>query len=317
MKVSRPPVFGGLLSAAMLLGLLAPAFAQYYRPTVPNQSAAQRRWPQPSLLPPRQQPLRVAERPQPAASQSTTTQATSSLEIAPAQSGEHPLVPVLRWAADGLVNIEKVEDYSATVVKRERLGDTVGGYEYMFVKIRQRPLSVYTYFLGPPDLKGQECIYIEGQNDGKMWAHGTGLQQKMFGTVLIAPDGMIAMRGQRYPLTEIGLLNLVRRLIEVGEQDTKYGECEVKTFKNAKINNRVCTCIQVIHPVPRRNFRFHLARIFVDDELNVPVRYEAYDWPKEQGGAPQLIEEYTYLDLKLNQGFTDADFDTKNPNYSF
>ena len=62
---------------------------------------------------------------------------------------------------------------------------------------------------------------------------------------------------------------------------------------------------------------FHLARIYVDQQYNLPIRYEAYDWPKEPGAEPQLIEEYTYLDLKLNNGFTDADFDIRNPNYQF
>ena len=38
-----------------------------------------------------------------------------------------------------------------------------------------------------------------------------------------------------------------------------------------------------------------------------------YDW----SGKPQLLEEYTYLNLKLNNGFTDADFDVRNPNYQF
>jgi hypothetical protein len=125
------------------------------------------------------------------------------------------------------------------------------------------------------------------------------------------------MRGNRYPITELGLLNLVRRLLEVGEKDAQYGECEVKSFPNAKINERVCTCLQIVHPVPRRNFLFNVARIFVDDELNVPIRYEAYDWPEQAGGQPELIEEYTYLNLKLNNGFTDADFDIRNPNYGF
>ena len=41
------------------------------------------------------------------------------------------------------------------------------------------------------------------------------------------------------------------------------------------------------------------------------------DWPREKGGPPELLEEYTYLDLKLNNGFTDADFDTQNPGYRF
>ena len=31
----------------------------------------------------------------------------------------------------------------------------------------------------------------------------------------------------------------------------------------------------------------------------------------------QLLEEYTYTNIKINVGLTDADFDTKNPNYKF
>jgi hypothetical protein len=237
--------------------------------------------------------------------------------LAPQALNEHPLAPAVRWAAEGLPGLEAVHDYSATVVKRERIGNKIGEHEYMFTKIRHHPFSVYMYFLGPPDLKGQEVVFVQGKNNGNMWAHGTGMQEKLFGTVSLKPDGMIAMRGQRYPLTEIGLLNMVRRLVEVGKQDMQYGECEVKYFQGAKINDRTCTCIQVVHPVPRRNFLFHLARIFVDEELNLPLRYESYDWPKEKGGQPQLLEEYTYLNLKLNNGFTDEDFDTHNPNYRF
>jgi outer membrane lipoprotein-sorting protein len=79
----------------------------------------------------------------------------------------------------------------------------------------------------------------------------------------------------------------------------------------------VCTCIEVLHPVPRKNFRFHLARVFVDDTLNLPIRYEAYDWAKDAKGKPELIEEYTYLNLKVNPGLSDADFDIHNPSYHF
>ncbi len=230
---------------------------------------------------------------------------------------EHPLMPAIRWAYSGIQDIEKIQDYSAVMVKRERIGDRLNDPEYMFIKVRHKPMSVYMYFLEPASLKGQEVIWVEGQNDGKMWAHPGGLRNKLIGTVSLDPTGLIAMQGNRYPVTEIGVLNLVRRLIEVGEQDTQYGECEVKFFEGAKINDRVCTCIQVVHPVARRNFRFHLARIYVDKELNIPIRYESYDWPRESGGKPQLIEEYTYLNVKINNGFTDEDFDVRNSKYSF
>ena len=233
-----------------------------------------------------------------------------------AQPNEHPLMPVLRWGQKGIKIAEQIQDYSATMVKRERIDGKIGEPEYMFIKIRHKPLSVYLYCLKPDHLKGQEALWIQGQNNGKMWGHAQGIR-KVFGTVPLDPNGPIAMKGNRYPITEIGLLNLVRRLVEEGEKDTHYGECEVKYFQNAKINGRSCTCIQVVHPVPRRNFQFHLARIFVDDDYSLPVRFEAYDWPAQQGGQPELIEEYTYVNIKMNNGFTDADFDLRNPAYGF
>src|SRR5208282_5722573 len=267
---------------------------------------------QPEQTPPAGGPnYRVADR------SDAATQITGSAQMRPGDPNEHPLMPAMRWAREGLQGIEKIQDYTATLIKRERIGATLGEPQYIALKVRHKPFSVYLGFLAPAAIKGRECLYIEGVNSGKMWAHDNGIREKMFGTVSLDPNGNIAMQGQRYPLPQIGILNLTRRLIEVANEDVKYGECEVKYFKGAKINDRVCTCTQVVHPMPRKNFLFNVARIFVDDQLNIPVRYEAYDWPRTPGGTPELIEEYTYVNMKLNVGLTDADFDTHNPAYRF
>jgi len=230
----------------------------------------------------------------------------------------HPLLPALELAERGLKGIhEKIEDYSATVVKRERIDGKLGEHEYMFAKIRQKPFSVYLSFLGPDSVKGQEVLYVDGRNDGNMLAHAGSGVRALVGTVSLKPQSMLAMAGQRYPVTELGVENLTRRLVEVARHDSQFGECEVNFYPNAKVNGRVCTCIQVTHPAPRKNFRFHLARVFIDDELTIPIRYESYDWPREAGGQPLLMEEYTYMNVKVNNGFTDADFDPKNNAYKF
>jgi len=252
-------------------------------------------------------PYRVAERARP-----TQDELRAMLTQQP---NEHPLMPTLRWARYSLHLMDNIQDYSATVVKRQRIDGKLTESEYTFVKIRQKPFSVYMNFLLPSTLKGREAIYVEGANHGKILGHGTGVQA-MFGTVLLDPTGPMAMRGNLYPITELGVQNLVRRLIEVGEKDAQYGECEVK-FMPTKVNGRPHTCIQVVHPVPRKNFLFHLARIFVDEELNIPTRFEAWDWPSHPGGQPELMEEYTYVNIKINNGFTDTDFDTRNPNYGY
>ena len=235
-----------------------------------------------------------------------------------AAAGEHPLEPALQLAAKGLASIQaNIKDYTCTMVKRERIDGKLGEHQYMFAKMRREPFSVYLYFLGPADVKGQEVIYVAGQNDGNMLAHAGSGVRAMVGTVSLKPQSMLAMQGNRYPIDEFGVENLAKRLVEVAQHDKQFGECEVNFYPNAKVNGRICTCVQVVHPVPRRNFRFHLARVFIDDELLIPIRYEAYDWPQEQGGQPLLMEEYTYMNVKVNQGLTDADFDPKNPSYKF
>ena len=120
---------------------------------------------------------------------------------------------------------------------------------------------------------------------------------------------MIAMRGNRYPITELGIENLAVKLIEKGNRDIHEGDCKVTFYNQAKVAGRVCTGIEVKHPEKRPPFDFYLARVFIDDELTIPVRYAAWSWPNAPNESPQLIEEYTYTNVKINQDLTDADFD--------
>jgi len=234
-----------------------------------------------------------------------------------AQTDEHPLVPVLNWAKTGRPKIAELKDYTALLSKQETINGEKQAAQAMEIKIRHKPFSVYLKFRFPRELAGQEVIYIEGQNDGNMWAHGVGLQRK-FGTLSLDPNGLIAGRGNKYPITEIGILNLVDKLVEVGEKDMKYGECTVNYYEDIKsAEGRNCTMIQVIHPIPRKHFIFYVARILVDNEFNLPIRYESYEWPTEKDTEPPLIEIYEYQRLRLDVGLTDEDFNIKNPKYNF
>lgn len=239
----------------------------------------------------------------------------------------HPLDPALRLAYQILQHIRSnVVDYSAIVIKREQIDGVLGDYEFMGIKVRNRkhvngtlatPFSVYLTFLKPATVKGREVIYVENRNNGNIVAHEGGMKGRFLPTVNLDPQGMMAMRGQRYPITDLGIENLAVKLIEKGERDKQRDECEVEFVKGAKVGGRSCTVISVKHPVPRPYFDFHLAQIFIDDEMKVPVRYCAYSWPEAEDGQPVVLEEYTYQNVKTNIGLTDADFDPKNPKYNF
>jgi hypothetical protein len=86
---------------------------------------------------------------------------------------------------------------------------------------------------------------------------------------------------------------MTERLIEVSTHEAQFGECMVQIKPHAKIDKRDCTLIEVEHPVRREEFLCHRARIYVDSVHDMPLRYEAFDWPAEARGAPVLIEEYT------------------------
>lgn len=251
---------------------------------------------------------------QPASSNGGVEQASW---ISPAAPSEHPWMPVLRWAQQEQATIDRdVRDYSATIVSRERIGDKLEEYQSIFVKVRHRPLSIYVHVLAPENHKGEEAIYVDGRNEGKLLGHATGIG-RMVGTVALDPQSPTAMNGHHHPINELGIRHLCQRLIDLGNNDVRFAESQIHFLAGLKLNGRPCTGVDVIHPVPRTNFQFHRLRIFVDEQLKLPARYEQYDWPQEPGGPPQLVEEYNFLNLQVNNGFTDVDFDPRNPRYGF
>lgn len=235
----------------------------------------------------------------------------------------HPLDSALQIAQAGLQKMRtQVADYTCVLVKRERINGRMGSPEYIYAKIRnqrvvdgkQQPFSVYMYFLKPS--KGREVIYVDGMNNNRLRAHEGGIGAHLL-QISLDPKSSMAMKGQRYPLTEVGIENLIIKLLEKGNRDRKRNECTVTFRKGANVNKRKCTVLEVKHPVRRPYFDFHIARVYIDDELKLPIRYAAFSWPKTPGGEPVLEEEYTYLNLKLNAGLADTDFDYRNPNYNF
>ena len=90
----------------------------------------------------------------------------------------HPLGPVHASVQKGLVRFrQQVQDYSATLVKREQVNGELLDYQFILAKIRTErrnsqgnvvvPFSVYLNFVGPKDLKGREVLWVDGKNDGK------------------------------------------------------------------------------------------------------------------------------------------------------
>jgi hypothetical protein len=241
-----------------------------------------------------------------------------------AHSEKTTLTDVLQIARDALAKIERdVHDFSGIMFKEEWDGEKIVK-SYMFIKFRQQPFSVYLNFLTPGDkeVSGREVIFVQGQNDNNLLVHTPGMFYSILGTMHLDPNGPVAMRGEHHPITDTGLASLCRELIQRGEaaghpRSGSAAKVGVRRYPSARINTRACTLFEIYPIWDEKTKHDYLARVFVDKEWGFPIRVEIYSVSKDRKQDPQLEEEYTYLDLKLNNGYTDADFNPKNSQYHF
>jgi hypothetical protein len=233
-----------------------------------------------------------------------------------------PLEIPLRVAGQMLEYLRSdVADYTATIVKQERVNDKLLDEEFLFCKIRNRstgdpaiPLSVYLKFLKPQSVAGREVIWVEGRNGNRLLAHEAGLLN--LATVSLNPTGPIAMRGNRYPISELGIENLLVRLIEIGQRE-ELGERIVRVDHDVEVDGQPVTLLTITFPQARGPRDYYEAKIYVHEELNVPMGFEGFLGPEEAGGPPLLVERYFYTSLNLNVGLTDNDFSTECEEYDF
>lgn len=249
---------------------------------------------------------------------------TASLTQQMFDEAEHPFDPLLDLAQVSLEKIdETIQDYTSTMVSQVRVDGKLHEEKYLLVKIRHArkenkkkiPFSVYTLFLKPQANVGQEAIWVEGKHDDNLVAHANGLLNvKRF---YLPPEGAIAMEGNRYSIRLIGMRNLIVKMADMAVDEREHGECTVTMKRNVEINGRKCTLFEAVHPEPRDHFEFHIARIYIDDNHNIPVAYEGFLWPEKEGEEPPLLERYVYTDIEFNVGLTDKDFDPSNEEYQY
>jgi hypothetical protein len=238
----------------------------------------------------------------------------------------HPLDRALSFAHDSLNQMrDNIDDYTAIMAKRERVNGKLSKTSYMNVKVRcartdargkKAPFSIYMKFLKPREEAGREVLWVDGKYANNLLVHQPGM---VIGrqTFELDPNGMLAMKGQKYPIYDAGLENLIVKLIEKASRDRAAGMCKVSYRDGLKLKGRACSLIELVHEEKRAPYEFHKAQVLIDNELNLPVRYTSYDWPSRPGAKPEILEQYTYINIKTNVGLTDKDFSPSNPLYDF
>ncbi len=225
-----------------------------------------------------------------------------------------------------------VGDYTCDFIKQERVDGKLLPKEHMALKVRNeierdgqivQPFSVYMKFMAPKNYKKREVLFVKGHNNEKILIKEGGTRGRFLPSVWLKQTNSMITSVNRYNITDAGMNKMIERLIEAATENVNCDqECKVRYFREgAKVGGHNCSYLEVIRPVrkpgPLGPNNVYLAQVYVDNTLNIPIRYAAYDWPTKVGGRPQLVEEYIYQNVVLNPGLTDADFDPKNKDYRF
>ena len=132
-------------------------------------------------------------------------------------------------------------------------------------------------------------------------------------TLRVDLDNPVAMKESSIPITALGFEALLGAIIEALDReiaaDPTGENTEVKIIKNVKINGRPSTAVRVIHPMQKDHLEFHIAGMFIDNQFQIPTRFEIYQWPTKEDGKPLLEAEFTYVDLKVNIDLPDSAFE--------
>lgn len=219
-----------------------------------------------------------------------------------------------------------LDDYTARFVKQEvDASGKLAEESEMVMKVQTRlrnesddaPMRVYLKFNSPESVAGREVIWAADLHDGQMAVHETTFLLNLK-TIWLDPNGVIAMQGQRYPISEIGLVKLVEKLIERGQEDIDDPDVTVSLTEGHSIGDTATQLIQVRRAKPsEREDDFSLAEISIDPERQLILQFRSFGWPESEGAEPPLIESYTYHDVKTNVGLSEQDFDPTNSEYGF
>ena len=199
----------------------------------------------------------------------------------------------------------RLKDYTAVFRKHERVDNNKIRDEQILVKF-QKPFKVYMKWID----EAKEALYVDGENNNQVLARCDGLLGLT--TWRFNPTAAVLMRGNRHPITEIGFGYILQVMDKDFNMAKQYGEVEVVKMEDETFDGRPSTVIEAKF-TPHDGRKYYAARMVchVDKEFVLPVGITCYDDKNE------LMEQYSYLNLKPNVGLTAMDFSKENKEYRF
>ena len=267
-------------------------------------------------------PLPLAPSPASSGKSVETVAAPTAASPAPAVD-PHKLTG--RWAMQvsmmlmqqGMEKFSQVPYYRAKFFKQELVKGTLLEGQEIDLKMGHSPFSVYMKFRSGD--KGRQAIYVDGQHDNQLLVQPGGVAGRLSGTLKFPINADLVMAENRYPVTQVGLVELARTITAKQIEDLNRNSpfyCELSD--DASFEDRPCYKLLVGFSVPVADREYRKAEILIDKELKMPICVRNFGWGPKGEPVPDeesLIEHYAYSEIEATDALSSNDFDPKNKKY--
>jgi hypothetical protein len=225
----------------------------------------------------------------------TSTVATSSME------------EPLRLIGAARRAFARVHDYRCTLIKQERLDGHLTPETVLALEARTEPNSVHLRWQEPTSYRGQEALYVEGKNNGKLRARGAGALG-LIGFISLDPDSPRAKGNSKYRISEAGLGYVIERYAAGWKLERKLDQSLVK-IDLGEFAGRACIRVEIDHPTRAEGLIYSRCIVWFDQLSSLPVHVENYDWPKDEHSPALLAERFSFVNIQTNVGLADSVFE--------
>ncbi|WP_353189394.1 DUF1571 domain-containing protein [Pandoraea pnomenusa] len=217
--------------------------------------------------------------------------------------------------ADALVRFLKAEsaampEYQYELTRHERINNQWQSTpDRMTVKIREKPLQIYTKWLPDGAHTGQEILYDETKNPKEMYGHLGGILG--FTSIWSSIDGPLARSQSNHTVRDLGFAFIAEQIAHDGRSFRAAGLPEKPArISISELNGTRVLALEWDAPSGPPQHYANKSRVLLDLKTGRPRGIEAWD------AAGQKIEEMRFEKVRKEQ-WTDATFDPKNPDYKF
>ncbi len=226
------------------------------------------------------------------------------LATASAEADWRALAPdeLTAWLAEARARLAPLADYRAVLETRERIGEELFPRRVLHVALRHEPFSVAIETVEPAAERGQR-VWFEA-DEGEIVAETPGLLGRLVGRVSLDPEGDLAMRNRRHPITDTGLLRLLEQVEEALAPALARTPAPQLRWAPAVLGARPVRLVEaeLTRDPPEVALGYRLG---FDVESGLLVSFGMAELCAD---GPALVEEYLYRDLEPNLGLSDADF---------